>query len=137
MKRLTVIASAYRADANLLTNHVNHLQALDFCLKSGLPARVAVGSWREEGQEQAAQELSLVIEADSDSLPALQQVFLHQFKQDAILINEMQQRLASLLFNDGTSCELGQFQQIPEQEALQSECYTFMDGCYYVAREVA
>lgn len=135
---LTVIASAYRADANLLTNHTNHLKALDFMLNSGLPATVAVGSWKEEGQTSASQELSLVIEADTDHLPALMQVFLCQFKQDDILIIKgMEEQLASLIFNDGTSCELGKFQEIPEAEALASECYTFLDGKYFVAKEAA
>jgi len=138
IKPLTVIASAYRADASLLMNHKNHLAALDFLLRSNLHCTVAVGSWKEEGQDKPAQELSIVIEADSDSLPALQTLFLKTFKQDAILIIKgMEEQLASLLFNDGTSCELGRFQAIPEEEALQSECYTFIDGAYYVAKEAA
>lgn len=137
-KPLTVIASAYRADANLLTNHTNHLKALDFMLKSGLDCKVAVGSWKEEGQAQAAQELAIMISADYDALPALKQVFLEGFKQDAILIiEEMNGRLARLAFNGGGSCALGSFLEIPEAEALKSECYTFLDGAYFVAREVA
>jgi len=135
---ITVIASAFRADADLRTNHTNHKRALSLLASNGLSAHEAIGSWKEEGQEVAAQELSLVISASWDNLQGLRALFLEGFKQDAILIiNEMEGRLASLAFNDGTSMDLGAFQEIPEAEALASECYTFMDGSYYVAKEVA
>lgn len=135
---LTVIASAYRADMNLLTNHMNHTAALEALKAKGFSADVAVGSWKEEGQAQAAQELSLVIEASWDELPVLKALFLERFKQDAVLvIDEMEDRLASLAMNDGAVIQLGKFQAIPEAEALKSECYTFFDGLYFVAKEVA
>jgi len=56
MNNITIIASAFKSDKDLLTNWINHKTAINALANFGLKAKEAIGSC------DGVQEISLVIE---------------------------------------------------------------------------
>lgn len=135
MKKITLIGSAYRANNNLLDNTLATNKLIGELNRRGLQSFQAVGSYKEDGQETASQEVSRVVEIKEVELDSLKRLFFEDFNQDAVLIiDENNSRQSSLHFNDGSVIELGNFQVIDKEEALSSECYTYFDNKFYLAK---
>lgn len=141
MKVQTIIASAFRATNTLAENYRLQQQAINYLRANGLDYQQGIGSYKEEGQERASLESCVIISLDEHRAGLLtgniKALFLERFKQDAILvIDEMKGRLASLAFSDGTSQELGTYQEVSKAEATETDCFTYSLGRYYQAKEV-
>jgi hypothetical protein len=135
--QITIIASASKAENDLLTNYVNHKTAIQTLANFGLKAKEAVGSY--EGK----QELSLVIDLEDNintwgvqktsKMSQIKCLFFGTFKQDAILL--INGTAASLVFADDDSEELGKFKTVPEAEAKENGSFTFLQGEYWIAKK--
>lgn len=136
-----LIVSAFRATNSLIENYQQHEELIRFLKISDTPRpvlSVGVGSFREEGQTVAAQELCIV--ADFDRLDASDRIdlvagLIKTFKQDAVLWVAAGD--AYLLTFDGTYIHhtpIGTFTEVSEVEAKASECFTYVNGAYYVCK---
>lgn len=131
-----IIASAFRADATEVENAHNSMMASQLIAPHILaPLQTCVGSWKEEGQESASVELSMVMPVQSGKdLDAVLAVFLQSYKQDAVLAVNPSDFSAHIINARGESTHIGTFQVITEEEAKGSECYTYWNKQYWVAK---
>lgn len=98
------------------------------------PAQTCVGSWKEEGETVASTELTFVMPVYENHIGAVASLFTKTFKQDAILAVCPADFSAHLINQDGSIVEIGTFQTITEEEAKASECYTYWQGKYWLAK---
>lgn len=136
-----LIVSAFRATNSLIENYQQHEELIRFLKISDTPRpvlSVGVGSFREEGQPMAAQELCIM--ADFDKLDMMDRInlvasLIKTFKQDAVLW--VAAGAAYLLTFDGSYVHhtpIGAFTEVSEEEAKASECFTYVNGTYYVCK---
>lgn len=139
-----LIVSAFRATNSLIENYQQHeslIERLKSVRVDGVRPvlSVGVGSFKEEEQQVAAQELCIV--ADFQKLDAtarnnLVVSILVTYKQDAALY-VTNEGGAYLLTFDGSYVSheyLGIFREVSEEEAKASECFTYVNGTFYVCK---
>lgn len=130
-----IFASAFRADKSEVENAHNSIiasQKLSELLEC--PAQTCVGSWKEEGQDKASTELTFVAPVNEDKLQSVLDIFLKDYNQDAVLFVNPVDNKAFLAERDGSIFEIGTFQEISESEAVATECYTYWQGKYWLAK---
>jgi hypothetical protein len=130
MKNVTIIASAFKAENDLLTNYVNHKQAVSALANFGLKAKEAIGSY------EGVQELSLVIDLETmnnDLFTKIKILFFNTLRQDTILWVSHGE---TTLVHRGNDYEnLGKFHKVPEAEAKENGGFTFLEGEYYISKK--
>ncbi|AWH14728.1 hypothetical protein [Pseudomonas phage 71PfluR64PP] len=83
---INVIASAFRQDATEAQNAINTVAAFQVLQsRSSAAVTMVTGSWKEEGQQAAAVEASMIGTVPSGYLMGIMQYFLIYAKQDAVL----------------------------------------------------
>lgn len=139
-----LIVSAFRATNSLIENYQQHeslIQQLKAVTIGGARPvlSIGVGSFKEEGQPVAAQELCIVADfevvfaKDRDNLTVS---ILTTYEQDAALY-VTNSGSAYLLTFDGAYIlheYIGEFTAVSEEEAKASECFTYVNGEYYVCK---
>lgn len=135
MKTTIIFASAFRATATEVENAHNSIMAMQ-CLQDliAAPAQTCVGSWKEEGETVASTELTFVMPVHEHKIGAVAALFHKTFEQDAILAVCPEDFSAHLINRDGSIMEIGTMQAITEEEAKASECYTYWQGKYWLAK---
>ena len=135
MNTTIIFASAFRANLSEVENAHNSIIAsqrlIDYALT---PAQTCVGSWKEEWQEVASTELTFVVPVAENNIGAVSQMFLNDYEQDAVLAVNPSDMSAHLINQDGSIIEIGTLQTISEEEAQESECYTYWQGKYWLAK---
>lgn len=140
-----LIVSAFRATNSLIENYqqheslIQHLKAVN--IDGVRPVlSVGVGSFKEEGQLVAAQELCIMAELDflfGNDRESLAISIMTTYKQDAVLYVSDFTGSAYLLTFDGSYVyhdHIGTFTEVSEEEAKASECFTYVNGTYYVCK---
>ncbi|QZI86105.1 hypothetical protein PODOV006v2_p0011 [Vibrio phage 15E36.1] len=135
MKTTIIFASAFRATATEVENAHNSIMAMQ-ALQGQLaaPAQTCVGSWKEEGEEVASTELTFVMPVNEHKIGAVAALFHNTFNQDAVLAVCPEDFSAHLINRDGSIVQIGKMQVITEEEAKGSECYTYWQGKYWLAK---
>ena len=139
-KATIVIASAFRANLTAAENAHRSIIANNYMkqmLESGHNIQHALGSWKEEGQEVASTELSLIGVVPETNLDNVLYFFLQKMEQDAVLTVNPETMAAYILSKNGNVVEsnhIGTMQEITEEEAKASECYTYWKGVYWLAK---
>lgn len=136
MNKSTIIfASAFRADKTEVENAHNSIIASQMIAdKVYQPAQTAVGSWKEEGQEEASVELTFVMPVLEHNVGDVARIFISEFNQDAVLAVNPSDMSAHLINKDGSITAIGNLTVITEEEAKASECYTYWAGKYWLAK---
>lgn len=136
MTKATIIfASAFRADKTEVENaHNSIIASQKIASMLVAPAQTAVGSWKEEGQDKASVELTFVMPVKEESIQDVINTFCIDFNQDAVLCVNPSDMSAHIVERDGNTFEIGTFQVIDEEEAKASECYTYWNGKYWLAK---
>ncbi|CAM0028048.1 SAM-dependent methyltransferase [Vibrio phage D530] len=130
-----IIASPFRADLTAVENAHNSIIASQKLVDLvAAPLQTAVGSWKEEGQEEAATELSFIMPVPVGKMSLVTDIFFNEYQQDAVLMVSPNTFKAALLTRENKVIELGTFQVITEEEAKASECYTYWQGKYWLAK---
>lgn len=135
---INVIASAFRQDATAAQNAINTVAAFQVLQsRSSAAVTMVTGSWKEEGQQAAAVEASMIGTVPSGYLMGIMQYFLIYAKQDAVLtVNpETNEAFLNSLNAESGLLEqqhIGTWQQTTEAEALSHECYTKVGQTYWV-----
>ncbi len=132
---ITLIATAYRANNTLATNWTANnklLTMLENC--NGVTGIAEVlGSFKEEGQELASQEISYKFDVSSMKLARyLAFGICKDHQQDAVLF--IQDGDCYLVEIDGGYLQhtsIGKWQRISEREALGTDCYTLDSKGYW------
>ncbi|WYW00638.1 SAM-dependent methyltransferase [Pseudomonas phage vB_PpuP-Vasula] len=138
MSYMNVIASAFRQDKAPASNAMNTVESVRFLEEvTGQHVEMVLGSWKEEGQQEAALEASMMVAVHPANIHQVACYFLQDLLQDAILVIDPTTDMASLWSLDGgyvVNTEIGKWQQIDREEALQSECYTLIGNSFWVAK---
>ncbi|WLJ89355.1 hypothetical protein [Vibrio phage vB_ValA_R15Z] len=135
MKATIIFASAFRATNTEVENAHNSIiasQKLGELVSA--PVQTCVGSWKEEGEEKASTELTFVAPVPLKNIQAVADLFIKDYQQDAVLAVNPVDMSAHLITSDGSILEIGTFQTISEEEAKDSECYTYWQGKYWLAK---
>ena len=134
-KTTILIASAFRADKTEVENAHNSIIASQLLVDLiAAPLQTAVGSWKEEGQENASVELSFIMPVQEQNISKVVSLFHNTYKQDAVLAVNPYDFKAHLINRDGSIIEIGTLVVISEAEAKASECYTFWRNQYWLAK---
>ena len=135
MKTTIIFASAFRATNTEVENAHNSIIASQLlCDHVAAPVQTCVGSWKEEGETVANTELTFVMPVYENHMGAVAALFTKTFKQDAILAVCPEDFSAHLINADGSIIKIGTMQVITEEEAKASECYTYWQGKYWLAK---
>lgn len=135
---INVIASAFRQDATPAQNAINTVAAHKFLQsRSSAAVTMVTGSWKEEGQQEAAVEASMIGTVPHGYLVSVMKFFLLELKQDAVLtVNPVCNTAFLNTVNAETGLfeqvEIGKWQQTTEADALSHECYTKIGQSYWV-----
>ncbi len=130
-----VFASAFRADELQVVNaHNSVIASQQLAAITGHASQTCVGSWKEDGQEEAATELTFVTVVQAELIGQVAKLFLEDYKQDAILCVNPENYKAWLVNRDSSITPIGTFSCITEEEAKASECYTYWQGNYWLAK---
>ncbi|AGZ17775.1 SAM-dependent methyltransferase [Vibrio phage phi-A318] len=135
MKATIIFASAFRATNTEVENAHNSIiasQKLGALVNA--PVQTCVGSWKEEGEEKASTELTFVAPVALKNIQSVADLFIKEYNQDAVLAVNPVDMSAHLINSDGSIVEIGTFQTISEEEAKASECYTYWQGKYWLAK---
>lgn len=135
MKTTIIFASAFRATNTEIENAHNSIVASQKLV--GLvtcPVQTCVGSWKEEGEDKASTELTFVAPVALRNIQAVADLFIKDFNQDAVMAVNPVDMSAHLINKDGLIVEIGTLQTISEEEAKASECYTYWQGKYWLAK---
>lgn len=135
MKDYLVFASAFRADLSMSENNERHTEAKrEVRVLSRGRTNECLGSWKEEGQDEAAKELSLASLVPESHLGDAVNLFTNQYNQDAVLVVDPNNYKATLVFQNGNTMQVGTFQKVTAEEANSKECFTYWLGEYWLAR---
>lgn len=139
MKHTIIIASAFRATNTNVENAHDSILANNLFNKMTKDGVIhhAVGSWKEEGEATASTELSFVGVVPECNIDKALHLFLQRFNQDAVLAVNPETMAAGLFSLNGNVVQytdIGTMQQITEEEAKASECYTYWQGVYWLAK---
>lgn len=137
-----IIVSAFRATNSLIDNYKQHEELIRFLKISDTPRPVlsiGVGSFKEEGQQVAAQEICIVADfAELDIIDRIELAasLIQEFKQDAVLYISQSNQAYLLTFKEFYvhHTPIGTFTEVSEAEAKASECFTYVNGTYYVCK---
>lgn len=136
---ITLIATAFRANNTLAQNWQANKRLLELADKhKAFNIEEVIGSFKEEGQEHASQEVSYKLTVETLSQARnLAGAIMSTFNQDAVLLLTDKLGVYRVQF-DGAYLQhlnLGHWVQITEEEAQASECYTLDSlGQYWAAK---
>ena len=127
-----VYVTAHRATNTMLENFKANQSLITDLQELGFYGTDCLGSFKEDGQEQAAEELSFCIKCETvANATAVQILATEYYEQDAVLSVDTTTNIAYLLSND-EAMEIGEFKAVPERQALKSECYTYINGTFFM-----
>jgi hypothetical protein len=118
-----IIMSAYRAELTTKQNEARHTRLRVDIRSIGGEMVDATGYYK------GIQEGSLVVTGLG---PESLQVVARKYNQESILVVGANSD-ASLLFDDGSTYELGKFRQVSESDVEGKDAYTIVEGRFYIA----
>lgn len=101
----------------------------DMIAELRLPFKKALGTYKGQSENSF-----VVIVNDQTDIDTLAGFAFKSFGQESILHQDANQE-ARLIFNDGTTKNLGKLEQVSKEVALSLDNYTLMDNKYYAIPE--
>lgn len=124
-----VILSAERTGLERAENERRTEFLKGFITDINLPFEEAVGVYN------GSYETSLVVLVrDQAEIDALKGFAFQNFDQESVLYTDANSE-AYLLFNNGTSKQLGRLTQVPKEVALRQDSFTVLNGEYYITSQ--
>jgi hypothetical protein len=100
----------------------------------GLKYYEVLGCYQEEGQELPTIEKTFRVSLENKNQVSVFVKLAAKYEQDAILsVNEKSNNKTTLIFNEESAEDLGEFQEVSEEAAINNGCYTIDNEKYYIA----
>lgn len=127
-----VILSGWRANQSLDANYDNTLRIRSDLDSLGYQHHDCVGAYLEDGQHEIKQEVSHIIDVDSDERIDDLLIMAQANKQDCIMV--LKDDKACLYFPNKTEGPLGTLVEVTEDEAKYHGFYTYWRTRYFVCK---